>query len=374
MLDETRRQPSNSASRSTAPGVIGQNPMYGNYTNGNYANVNSYNRAQANPLYLHPDNRGGNDRNDGLAGLTENVNRMNLQAPTYHTATKPSPAMTNQSFDGGVGGYQQPYMNGGFVYNGPQYTNQTMQQHNMAQGYGMYQPYVNPAQYQYPQHFMGGHSPMSSGWAPSSRIPSAEVPSLVAPRRGSSSPSQEGDAPGTPLTHYTGHGDYQNGFAVAGRSPNGMYSNNWSTPSSGQAAFKHQSRGSISPRLQLLVQQEPPIPHAIPAPYSPVKPLDRSLENPHGITNVYIRGLLPTTTDELLYALAIRFGEVDSSKSIIDHATGQCKGYDTLALSSHLALLITNPALASSSTTTSRMLRTAFVVSIRSATSPASLE
>lgn len=155
-----------------------------------------------------------------------------------------------------------------------QYPAQSMQHHNMANGYGMYPGYVNPAQFQYQANMIGSHSPLSSGFAPSSRVPSFEVPSLVTPRRDSAS-SQEGDAPGTPLTHYTGHGDYNNNVGVVGRSPHGTF---WSTPSP-TGPFKHQQRSSISPRLQLLVQQAPEIPHAIPAPYSPVKPLDRSLES-----------------------------------------------------------------------------------------------
>jgi len=57
-----------------------------------------------------------------------------------------------------------------------------------------------------------------------------------------------------------------------------------------------------------------------------MKPLDRSLENPHGVTNVYIRGLRPETSDEMLQQIASRFGDIVSSKSIIDHTTGLCKG------------------------------------------------
>ncbi len=58
-----------------------------------------------------------------------------------------------------------------------------------------------------------------------------------------------------------------------------------------------------------------------------MKPLDRSLENPNGVTNVYVRGLLPDTNDEILHKLASRFGEIVSSKAIIDLNTGTCKGY-----------------------------------------------
>lgn len=328
MLSENIPQPASMVHRQPAAGVIGQNPMYGAHHN----NAGRYHRSAADPMFYAPQhavngNTNGNT-NEPMQALAENFGRVNLQAQSYHTSTKQNPVMTSQHYDAGVplgAAYSQPYMQSGQLMYGNLH-------HAMANGYAggynMYPGYVNASQFPYSQNLIGGHSPMSSGWAPSSRVPSAEVPSLITPRRDSSS-SQEGDAPGTPLTHYTGQGDYHNGIGVVGRSPHGMYSN-WTTPSPTQGQFpKHQHRSSISPRLQLLVQQEPAIPHAIPAPYSPVKPLDRSLENPHGITNVYIRGLLPDTTDERLAALASRFGDITTHKSIIDHATGQCKGYVT---------------------------------------------
>jgi RNA recognition motif-containing protein len=58
-----------------------------------------------------------------------------------------------------------------------------------------------------------------------------------------------------------------------------------------------------------------------------MKTLEQSLENRiPGNRNVYIRGLHPTTDDDLLYAYAIRFGAVETSKAIIDTGTGACKG------------------------------------------------
>ena len=90
---------------------------------------------------------------------------------------------------------------------------------------------------------------------------------------------------------------------------------------------KQPDASEVSPRIQMLVNQEPIIPRAIPAPSSPLKPLDRALENQRGETNVYIRGLLPETTDEMLEGWGARFGDIKSSKSIIDHNTGLCKGY-----------------------------------------------
>lgn len=82
--------------------------------------------------------------------------------------------------------------------------------------------------------------------------------------------------------------------------------------------------------LDELVAQCPAIPKAVPAVFTPasqIKTLEQSLENRiPGNRNVYIRGLHPTTDDELLLKFASRFGEVETSKAIIDTSTGACKG------------------------------------------------
>ncbi|KAI8814683.1 hypothetical protein BJ742DRAFT_185326 [Cladochytrium replicatum] len=49
--------------------------------------------------------------------------------------------------------------------------------------------------------------------------------------------------------------------------------------------------------------------------------------NPHQNTNIYIRGLLPNTSDDWLYDLAKGFGTIVSHKAIIDLHTSLCKGY-----------------------------------------------
>ncbi|KAF6809764.1 RNA binding protein mssp-2 [Colletotrichum sojae] len=87
----------------------------------------------------------------------------------------------------------------------------------------------------------------------------------------------------------------------------------------------------VDRNLEELLKQEPAIPKAVPAVFTPaaqMKTLDQSLENRiPGNRNVYIRGLHPTTDDELLYRFASRFGEVETSKAIIDTSTGACKGF-----------------------------------------------
>ncbi|CAG2174901.1 unnamed protein product [Oppiella nova] len=43
-------------------------------------------------------------------------------------------------------------------------------------------------------------------------------------------------------------------------------------------------------------------------------------------TNLYIRGLTPTTTDKDLYALCSPYGTIISTKAILDKNTNKCKG------------------------------------------------
>ncbi|ORX88672.1 hypothetical protein K493DRAFT_235915 [Basidiobolus meristosporus CBS 931.73] len=44
-------------------------------------------------------------------------------------------------------------------------------------------------------------------------------------------------------------------------------------------------------------------------------------------TNIYIKGLTQNTTDETLYHMCMSYGNIVSSKAIIDQKTGTCKGY-----------------------------------------------
>lgn len=86
--------------------------------------------------------------------------------------------------------------------------------------------------------------------------------------------------------------------------------------------------GYIVQDMEMLTQQEPPIPRAIPAMWTNQSDLTlaKCLENREGITNVYIRGFPPETTDDMLHAYASRFGEIDRCKAIVDLETGLCKG------------------------------------------------
>ncbi|KAF5026870.1 hypothetical protein F66182_1066 [Fusarium sp. NRRL 66182] len=158
----------------------------------------------------------------------------------------------------------------------------------------------------------------------------SEVPGLEN-RRGSYSTTES--APATPF--YVGVPQArENGPRVAGdRSA-------YTTPSPHQFALaSHHNEATNKARpspvsdrvLDELLEKSPAIPKAVPAVFTPpgqMKSLDQSLENRiPGNRNVYIRGLHPTTDDELLYYYASRFGEVETSKAIIDTATGACKGF-----------------------------------------------
>ena len=218
---------------------------------------------------------------------------------------------------------------------------------NGAQNPNMYTPhvpqYMPQLGYQgYQQHDI---SPMSQNWTPTT----GEVPTLITPRRESIS-SNDNDQPATPsYANYSGYA--ANGGVTINRSPSGIFTHGTPSPTSmmGQYSMqlaKQPEQSEVSPHVKMLVSREPAIPRAIPAPSSPLKPLDRALENQRGETNVYIRGLLPETTDDMLEAWGTRFGDIKSSKSIIDLNTGLCKGYARCVMSlSHLLTSSSDSAL-----------------------------
>ncbi|CCD52114.1 hypothetical protein BofuT4_P082730.1 [Botrytis cinerea T4] len=158
-----------------------------------------------------------------------------------------------------------------------------------------------------------------------------DVPGLEN-RRGSYSTTES--LPGTP--YYASFANRESGAHIAAidRSPFG------STPSPQQLPVPHaQSLVKALPYptlpigvdIQALLKQFPPIPKAVPAVFTPtenMRTLDQSLHNPiKNNRNVYIRGLHPNTDDETLAQYAARFGKVETSKAIIDTATGACKGF-----------------------------------------------
>lgn len=264
-----------------------------------------------------------------LAALAHGFQGMALQGPSFATQAKnammtsaagnygglPVGTSMPSSMYGGAGQYVFPNSYGGST---------------TSQAPGMYTPqvpqYMPPMGYQgYPTH---DNSPMSHhNWTPTTATTGEGVPTLITPRRDSVS-SNENDQPPTPSYGYPAYG--QTGVAI-NRSPSGVFTHSTPSPTSmvgpyGIALGKQPELSDVSPKIKMLVSQEPRIPPAVPAPSSPLKPLDRALENHRGETNVYIRGLQPETSDDILQQWGSRFGDIKSSKSIIDLGTNLCKG------------------------------------------------
>ena len=339
-MEDLRKMHASSLSNNTQlvnPAAMGRGGTPYNQYNGG----SQYPKNQQSSMYIPhiSSSLSQNESNDNVDYLTRGLRGMNLSNPSFGASTKPSPQMSTQSSQANgvpLGGNTVPtaYVCNGQIF----WASNPYGQHGAAQGQnGMTS---SPNNYNAGGTSFVGNGPYagypsyavdnSPSWA-TSRVPSSELPTLITPRRDSSS-SNENDVPGTPFTQYTGYGDMRPGVAVVDNSPQSMY---WGTPSPSQARFgsfpganvpKPHIPSPIPLSLQMLCQQDPPIPKAVPAPYSPHKALDKALENPYGVTNVYVRGLQPNTTDEMLHVLASRFGDIASSKSIIDHSNGMCKG------------------------------------------------
>ncbi|KAJ9644690.1 hypothetical protein H2199_003653 [Coniosporium tulheliwenetii] len=271
-----------------------------------------------------------------VAALAHSLAGMNLHPQSYGSSAKSSSQMsgsqpsnasqlssTSSDYDGLQAFYypgqrQVYYQPGAQAANGMPHT----------PAYGQMAHLMPQAAYHgYPQQ-MVEHSPVSNNWTPA--LSNGNTPTMYTPRRESFS-SNDNDLPGTPFNY----GGYQGPVAVYDRSPNLGFAHG-GTPSPSQLGVTYAmpqvgksppQLSNIPMKLQLLVQQHPAIPKAIPAPSSPLKPLDSALRNSSGETNVYIRGLQPETTDEMLHSWGSRFGDIQSSKAIIDLKTNLCKGF-----------------------------------------------
>ena len=164
-----------------------------------------------------------------------------------------------------------------------------------------------------------------------------DVPGLDANRRGSWSSNDE-NGPTTPGMGMNGHQDYYANVASLDRPP--MVSFPYATPSP-PSIIQPYVAGPMQPmkcpdnknyesaNLDILTQQPPAIPRAVPALWTNQEDLSlaKCLQNPEGITNIYIRGFQPEVTDQDVHDYASRFGEIESCKAIVDMDTGKCKGY-----------------------------------------------
>ncbi|KAI6794254.1 RNA-binding domain-containing protein [Hortaea werneckii] len=264
-----------------------------------------------------------------LAALAHGFQGMNMQGQSFAAQAKNAMMTTGAGAYGAmpVASGIPPAMYGAasqYVFPGA-YANANTSPNMYAAHASQYMPQMN---YQGYQHH--DNSPLSQNWTPITAGAAAEVPTLITPGRRDSVSSNENDQPATPS--YAGYPGFPHAGVAINRSPSGVFTHSTPSPTSmmgpyGMAVAKQPELSDVSPRIKLLVSREPAIPRAIPAPSSPLKPLDRALENHRGETNVYIRGLLPETTDDMLEAWGSRFGDIKSSKSIIDLNTGLCKGF-----------------------------------------------
>lgn len=275
--------------------------------------------AAAHYAAVHQDNLGGLVSQFNTMGLTNN----NVPQAGAPVAMAPGGYMTSEAsvVYPGYGGHMQAPFN-----------------MNMAQvPEAVYGTAIPGGHYVHQGGVPGGYAPYMMPYTPGrpasygDRLDRGlrDVPALDN-RRSSYSTTATESTPGTPF--FGGMSDRHNGPRVisADRS-------SYTTPSPQQLAVS----GMIGPgmtkckriaeaELRALVEQDPAIPAAVPAVFTTPeqrKTLEQCLDNRiEGNKNVYIRGLHPTTDDELLLKYASRFGEVEQSKAIIDTATGACKG------------------------------------------------
>ncbi|EGO58990.1 hypothetical protein NEUTE1DRAFT_136071 [Neurospora tetrasperma FGSC 2508] len=222
--------------------------------------------------------------------------------------------------------------------------NQAGHQYYMQDQQVAYQTYPVPMHVGVPpeaayQIGVAGQYPVQAGYAPLP-IPYHSVP--YTPGRVASYGERSSEAPGlenrrgsystnesTPATPFFG--------TFSDRGGNGRIAvirSSFNTPSPEQVVASGgvvKSVPIVDEELLALLKQNPPIPDAVPAVFTPpthTKSIEQCLENRiQGNRNVYIRGLHPTTDDELLLRYASRFGKVEQSKAIIDTSTGACKGF-----------------------------------------------
>lgn len=306
-----------------------QNNCYSTGNNGAmYANQQQYvSRGQQGQAY----GMQHSSASDSMATLAHGFQGMNMTNQSFAVQVKNAMMSTAADNYGGLSvatsmpNSMYGAAGGQYVFPGSYGAGATTQSPGMYTPHGsQYMPQMGYGGYQ--QH---DNSPMSQAWTPTTAGAHGEVPTLITPRRDSIS-SNENDQPTTPS--YAGYPGYPHAGVAINRSPSGVFTHSTPSPTSmmgpyGMPVAKQPEQSDVSPRIKLLINREPAIPRAIPAPSSPLKPLDRALENQRGETNVYIRGLLPETTDELLEIWGSRFGDIKSSKSIIDLNTSLCKGF-----------------------------------------------
>ena len=170
----------------------------------------------------------------------------------------------------------------------------------------------------------GPNTPRGQQWISPQNLP--PVPELIEPRRTSwsshdeTSPHTPTFGPGLSYPYLPKHSP------TAYSTPSPMSASNPYYPH----IWKNHDGSLVLLDFWELVNREPAIPEPVPAlrsgPDGGRGTLDKILDNRDGQTNVYVRGLQPDTSDEMLKGYGEKFGPVVSCKSIIDAITNHCKG------------------------------------------------
>ncbi|KAL8640644.1 MAG: hypothetical protein Q9228_002459 [Teloschistes exilis] len=308
--------------RSTNMNGYAQGAAYGQYPNGQ--------------IFGHPGPDGYNENFDpSMNGLSHSLADLMLPAANYAGMTKQNTAGTANGMTNingvlpsqGNHGVFYTLPNGSLVYSDANGIQSAYAQYPGAYGLNAMQP----GQLQQPS-FSNMHAntpvtPRGHPWMVAQHVPQ-EVPELAAPRRTSLS-SNEADSPQTPM-----FASYLNGLqpqiVLPNQQPTGLGNFSPTNPESPYQVAKGRTGEPYVTDFEEWTSRSPAIPHAIPAIDSPGGgrgSLEQIMHNPNATTNVYVRGLHPNTSDEMLLAYGKRFGDVDSAKSIIDTATGLCKGF-----------------------------------------------
>lgn len=302
-----------------------------------YVQSTPYGPFQSNGHFLASSNlEMYNDNFDpAVSGLSQSMAGMMLQGVDYASISKQHniPAANGIT---NMNGLQPSQANSRMFYTMPNgslvYSDATGVQSAYQQylaGYGLNTGHPGQLQQASFPSFLGNAptTPRGPAWLMNSQIPQ-EVPELAAPRRTSLS-SNEADSPQTPM--YTSYmGGYHPHLLGSNQSPNSMGTYGSLHPDSPLQIAKNRNKEPYLADFEAWTSMSPAIPHAVPAIDSPGGgrgSLEQIMHNPNETTNVYVRGLHPDTSDEMLLAYGKRFGDVISAKSIIDTATGLCKGF-----------------------------------------------
>lgn len=301
-----------------------------------------YNQEHQNRFYHHvsqPNGVNGNMRDSNVQAITHAVGGLNLQNQRYagKFASFKGNIHASHGANGDMSGMQRQY-NGqylivpnGSMFGGVPAANQYGQRHVQATDQHNSVPYLPAGLY---PNFVTA-PPVVPGSVAGYTWPYAlngEAPELTGHRRDSWSSIEE-NHPCTPGVDQAGQQECYPAVAPMDRPPM-LY--NYGTPSPSMVPAQPYlplqmmkgASGYVLQDLDALTQQDPSIPRAVPAMWTNPSDLTlaKCLENREGITNVYIRGFLPETTDEMLHAYASRFGKIDRCKAIVDLETGLCKG------------------------------------------------